>query len=62
LEQNQLNERSDTYAYFWVEGLKGSIDEFIERIGVSPTDVSLKDSLLAGDRVQKESVWRVFSP
>lgn len=34
----------------------------LERIGVSPSDVSQKDSHLAGDRVQKESVWRVFSP
>lgn len=46
---------------FGLRGLRAQ-SMSLERIGVSPSNVSLKDSHLAGDRVQKESVWRVFSP
>lgn len=57
-----MEERRDTYAYFWIEGFQCDPEQISHRLGMSPTEVNLKGELLAGNRVRDKNSWSIASP
>lgn len=59
---DSTTERRDTYAYFWVRGFDCPPEAISERLGILPSEVTLKGELLRGGRVRETSYWSVLSP
>ncbi len=57
-----MEERRDTYAYFWIEGFDCAPEEISERLGITASKVHLKGEPLAGKRVRRANSWEVLSP
>ena len=56
-----MNERRDTYAYFWVQGFDCAPEEISQRLGLSPTEVRLAGGTVADNRKRQSSRWHLYS-
>lgn len=57
-----MRERTDVYAYFWVEGYSCSHDDMSARLGLTPTSTrSIGDAGRYGPPA-KSNCWKLLSP
>lgn len=56
-----MEEKFDTYAYFWVSDFDCEAVEITNQMGLEPTEVILKGDVVKGDRLWKRSIWEFHS-
>ena len=54
-------ERTDVYAYFWVEATACSLEAITAQLQIKPTDVSVIGASRSDD-FPKRNLWRLLSP
>ena len=56
-----MEEKYDTYAYFYVADFECEPDEITHQMGITPTEVTLKGQLLKNGNTRKRSFWKFHS-